>query len=170
MKIFLLASVILTFFAASIVLLQMSCSKRVDAQTQSTNCIGLQAKIQFKHNGTQEIIDAMFDSRIGYVNSPSIVITSNIVFLTGKYGYGGPNPAVNLRINLGSGSSLSVGTFVKPGTCTLNGVDYPAAFTVIITSTSNGYANGTFSGTLNSPSTVTLTEGVISNLPIVIIL
>ena len=175
MKQVLLGSVILTFFAISITLFQLSCSKSSEAQTQTSNCIGTQPKMQFKWNNNLSNCDAVFDAKLGWKTSPTINGKNNNFTLMSWEGYGYLSTSVaSLNLYFPNGQQPVVGSYTVTNgfcDCFINNTQYSkGTYTIVITSVANGYANGTFYGsvsTTSGSSTVTLTEGVFTNIPIV---
>ncbi len=175
-------------FSASIIIFNISCNKDSDAQpnSNSSNCIGPQPKFQFKANGKLYVCDAIFDNRIGWVGNylpyqnegglPSFSISqynnvTNSELSGGVLTSSGSN-FINLYMTL---ADASVGTYYsEPNSgadCTIENVQYwGSTHSITFTRVSNGTADGTFSGTLikkDSPNvTISLTEGVFSNIPI----
>ncbi len=178
----LLGSIVLTLFSISILIFQMSCSQQAPAQTSNSNCIGPQPKFQFKANGNLYICDAIFDSRLGWVGN---VIPYNVVphiqpdGQNGSYGLTGwvKNASGNTFINFyfPSTNTVTVGTYNSSSSdCqfSFDSHSYNSGSQVInFTRVSNGTADGTFSGTVQSvmatpTQVVTITEGVFSNIPV----
>ena len=171
MKRILLGSIVLIVFSLSIIIFQISCSKSSDAQNP-TNCIGSQPKMQFKWNGTIYNSDAVFDIRIGWATYPYIKFISSGAGNILSSSNGQSN--VFLQLYFPSSQNLAAGSYpVTNGNCAciINGTSYTTGtFTIVINIVANGYAEGTFSGsvsTSNGSSTLTITEGVFSNVPIV---
>lgn len=175
MKRILLSSVILTFFAVSITLFQLSCSKTSEAQTQSGNCIGEQPKMQFKWNGNLSNCDAIFDSKFGWKTSPTINGKNNNFTLMSWEGYGYLSTSLaSLNLYFPNNQQPIVGSYTITNgfcDCFINNTAYSrGTYTIVITSIANGYANGIFNGTISTSSgssTITLSEGIFSNIPIV---
>ena len=189
MKKILLGSLVLLMFSASIVLFNISCNKDSDAQPNptSSNCIGPQPKFQFKANGKLYVCDAVFDKRLGWVaNRAPFVYNENIPFLdvydsesilSGSVYSSSTNSSlttINLAINT---TNPSVGTFNETnvyGECNFDFDDYTYtvhSHTITFTRVSDGTADGKFSGVTkvasNPNQSVSITDGVFSNIPIV---
>jgi hypothetical protein len=153
-----------------------SCETTTPEPPTSNNVlIGPQPKFEYKANGVLINLDAVYDARIGYLAFPSIFRTgsNSYYFSSGgnEYAYGVSQPnALNFFIltNVITQTTYScTGSDSKFGGLS----HYSGNQTVTITRVNNGYADGTFSGTIirtNAPvSTVTITEGKFSNLPII---
>ena len=186
MKKLLLGSLVLLMFSASIVVFNISCNKESDAQPQSqTFCMGPQPKFQFKANGKLYVCDPAFDKRIGWVManssireyySPDLFSSSQGTELGGGL-VTSSGKRVFINLFLSNTSTPSVGTYNE------NSIQSDSRFeefdnnsynssthTITFTRVSNGTADGTFSGTVrttntNPIKTVTITDGVFSNVP-----
>jgi hypothetical protein len=188
MKKLLLGSLVLLIFSASIVLFNISCNKDSDAQQQNqTNCMGPQPKFQFRANGKLYICDPVFDKRIGWVQAnnfdwiegytPSLSSDEDNTLLSGGFStVSGADNYINLALSITS--TPTVGTYNEnniESDCRFEDFDntgyYRSTHTIKFTRVSNGTADGTFSGTVrttdtNPVKTVTITDGVFSNIPI----
>jgi hypothetical protein len=141
--------------------------------TPNNVVIGPQPKFQYKANGALIIADAVYDPRVGYVNYPAITKSYRYASIYEFSSFGGEE-IVPLTTRLYFGISANVLTQTTYA-CTnsdssIGGINYDGEnMTITFTRVSNGYADGTFSGTISrtSPaSTVTITEGKFSNVPI----
>ena len=59
----------------SVILFQVGCTKDNSSSNNNNNtnsCIGPQPKLQFKSNGVLYNLDALFNSKLGWINSPVI--------------------------------------------------------------------------------------------------
>jgi hypothetical protein len=170
----LLASAVMLIFSISIILFNLSCNKPADAQQNQSNCVGVQAKLQFKGNGVLYECNAVFDSRVGWVGYPYInkkieqqgsQPTYKLAFKNYKnyawsddiswiVNYPATQNTVDGSIYIGS--TISVGTYTNTNQVIFfeklvyKYEDIPKCLVVNITSINNGLASGTFSGTLPS--------------------
>jgi hypothetical protein len=141
--------------------------------TPNNVVIGPQPKFQYKANGALIIADAVYDARVGYISYPAMIKYNG----SNSYEFGSSNGETtgSLTNSLIFGIPANV---ITQTTYSITGSDskigglsyYSANVTMTITRVSNGYADGTFNGTLsrtNPGSTVTLTEGKFSNVPII---
>jgi hypothetical protein len=188
----LIASAVMLLFSISITIFNLSCNKPADAQPQSqTNCMGPQPKFQFKANGKLYVCDPVFDKRIGWtmVNNyegtgatdgytPDLHIGSDYSILGG--GYLSPSfVETYINLKLSTTSTPTVGTYNEnniESDCSFSEIDNNGFYnrsthTITFTRVSNGTVDGTFSGTVRTTNTtpvktVTITEGVFSNIPI----
>lgn len=150
--------------------------------TPNNVVIGPQPKFQYKANGALINQDAVYDPRVGYIISPAIIQDQD-----GKYsiisvygyaeGYGDGGKILNyLSLNFPNTTTITQRSYLLPGQgysdSKIGGIRsyFSANVTITITRVSDGYADGTISGTIsktNPASTVTLTEGKFSNVPII---
>jgi hypothetical protein len=190
MKKILLGSLVLLTFSASIILFNISCNKESDAQpnSNSSNCIGPQPKFQFKANGKLYVCDAVFDKRIGWSGNFNDLNEGGVPCLRGSTRFelsGGlysPTSGESTYINLFlSNTNPTVGTYNENNIgsdCNFDFDNYiytSSTHTITFTRVSNETADGTFSGVVKTVSfggqpnpnmTVTITDGVFSNIPI----
>jgi hypothetical protein len=185
----LIVSGVMFIFSISFTVFNLSCNKPADAQPQSqTFCMGPQPKFQFKANGKLYVCDPVFDKRIGWVMTngsefegytPGLFIGNDgselgggLITTSGEETYINlflsttsiPSPGTYNENNIGSDSNFDFDN------CSYTGSTHTITFTRV----SNGTADGTFSGTVKTgsfscqttPKTVTITEGVFSNVPI----
>jgi len=192
MKNLLLGSLVLLMFSASIILFNISCNKESDAQpnSNSSNCMGPQPKFQYKANGKLYICDPVFDKRIGWTQANNTFFTGYTPSLSssavgstelsgGLTTSSGKEVFINLFLSINS--TPSVGTYNEnniSSDCRFEEFDNysysSSTHTITFTRVSNGTADGTFSGTVKTSSfagqpnpnkTVTITEGVFTNIP-----
>lgn len=146
----------------------------------STNCIGAQPKFQYKVNGSLRVLDAVFDSRIGWrtdaLNGSSILSgytplpsLYKIVGIGTEISASGQNTALFLKLtsvisNTGTYTTNNATTEFHDNTININGY---ISNTVNITRYSNGTVDGNFSATItNGTTSVSITEGQFSNIPV----
>ena len=188
MKKLLLASFILIFFAMSVTLIQLSCSKPVTAQNTTTNCVGPQPKFQFKVNNSLYVCDAIFDNRMGWIANHPISTPSSFGLEMLPSVYAG-NPSTKklyatfyksntdyafLSFTFNHSSTLTTGIInTTNGNCEVYfpnniGKLTKCNYTINFTRVSNGTADGTFSGTVWDPltpsNTVAISAGEFSNI------
>ena len=190
MKKIILSSLALLLFSISIIIFEISCNKSANSQSQSSSTTPAQPKLQFYANGVLYNMDAVWDSRIGWINYPQFYKD----YYAGSGGSGyyyslqgstynnntalvHPNNYINLGIT--NNSSIAVGTFnlsspanidCSFGTSPNLGVNYSSGnYSITITAVSGNEVTGTFSGTINTYPVTTplnITQGTFSNLPI----
>jgi hypothetical protein len=140
--------------------------------TPNNVVIGPQPKFQYKANGALINQDAVYDPRVGYITYPAIIKYNG----SGSYEFRSFNVTVgslpNRLIFFIQANTITQTTYTTTGSDSYNGGlgYFSGNQTITITRVSNGYADGTFSGTIsrtNPASTVTITEGKFSNLPII---
>ncbi len=182
----LLGSLALFLFSAAIIIFQISCSQQAPAQTSTSNCIGPQPKFQFKANGILYVCDALFDSRVGWygdwlaTDGTRYIVGAEIPSVGNDLSGGksvSPTNAVTINLPLPNGVPTLAPIVVQNSgflDCHIPGIsgifgngNYTINFSRI---SSDGYADGTFSATIwqtSAPSqTVSITDGVFSNLPV----
>jgi hypothetical protein len=175
-----LASASMLLFSFSLMILQMSCKKEANAQSQSSNCLSTQPKLQFKVNGALKNCDAIFSDLVGWDKCPILEIApypqqvgSRNWRISAAYGresaaFGGDADGISIDGN--TSTPPTVGT-VQSTRCggKFDGVSYPQGnITIIFTSISGNRASGTFSGTLRhefNGMTVSIADGAFSNIP-----
>lgn len=171
MKKLLKTSILLLFFALSIILFQISCTKEADSQSSTSSCLSLKPTFQFKINGLVKNCDAVYNELIGWDKCPIIQQYGNKNWIL--IGRSGRNSSLNAEGIYLTGSTTTpvVGTSsnTNPFAVIDNIAYYFGNYTIIITKIENNRASGTFSGTLKVTSTspsLQITEGTFSNLPI----
>lgn len=169
------SSLVITLISL-VTFLSLSCNPNGGGQGSICSA-ATQPKLQFKANGTLYNFDAICTSGIGWTEYSYFKKGTGTLNSVPYYNYelsSGDHPrnGNSLILGLPQNQPLTVGTY----TCTWSDTHLDGKFytrgtqTVVVTSITNNRANGTFSGTLleNSPGTnsVTITEGVFSNLMI----
>lgn len=159
-----------------------SCETTTPEPPTSNNVvIGPQPKFEYKANGALINQDAVYDPRVGYIISPAITQDQDGNYSIISYygyaeGYGQGGKILNyLQFLFPRNITITQTSYLLPGAgfsdSKIGGLSYFSAnVTITITRVSNGYADGTFSGTIsktNPASTVSITEGKFSNVPII---
>jgi hypothetical protein len=187
MKKFLLGSLVLLMFSASIILFNASCNKDSDAQpnSNSSNCIGPQPTLQFKGNGVLYVCKGVNDSRVGWSGYPVIWRGNDsrpfyrldfcnykqTVDYSGQYNVNFPitSNTVGGFIAM-STANLSIGTYTSADDAIrFDNLDHEyeandGRITINITSIKDGLASGTFSGNLPATGTGNFNRGPQMNI------